>query len=96
MARKKKEVTVNEVAKEVLEDAVTVSEAPATLQEEVARVAPVVNKPDPFAKLNTDFYSALEELRVEKEEHPDHKVLIANAGAYMTKAMRAIKLIKEL
>ena len=56
----------------------------------------VIVRPVPFEKISADFYEALDELRLEKKEHSDHKALIANAGAYMSKALRAIESVKAL
>jgi len=42
------------------------------------------------------FYRELEKLRIEKSMYPESKALVANAGAYMTKALKTIDVIKEI
>ena len=74
----------------------TVSVETTPVEVEIVPVKELAKKPVPFEKISTDFYEALDELRLEKQEHPDHKALIANAGAYMSKALRAIELVRAL
>jgi hypothetical protein len=101
MGRKKKEVSIEAVTNcdPALEGADQTVIQAAT--EEVPMptevfVAPKLPPVDPFVAINKSFYDALELLRVEKEQHPESKVLIANAWAYITKAMRAIDLVRKL
>ena len=65
-------------------------------EQEIQEEVKVIAKEDPFLRLSAEFYSHLEELRKEYESNPDSKVLIANAGAYVTKALRAVDLIRKL
>ena len=51
---------------------------------------------DNFSVIAREFYNELEKLRVEKDMYPESKALVANAGAYMTKAIKTIEAIKAI
>ena len=68
-------------------------------QEEVSKLVPspaVLTESVDFNKIRSAFFHALEELRLKTEHNEESKALIGNAWAYMTKAIRAVDLLKEM
>lgn len=54
------------------------------------------NEPDAFYSLWQEFFRHLEHERIINADKPASKALIANAGAYMTKALKTIEAIRQL